>query len=90
MEKKIYEVTGTYTINVIKRVKAKDEDEAMKLAEELFEGVDTEWNGNSVFVRGEGEEVSAEGYVEWISAEETNNEDYDTQTDEEDDEDEVI
>ena len=84
MEKKIYEVTGKYTINVIKRVKAKDEDEAMELAEQLFEGLHTEWNGNSVFVNGEGEEVSAEGYVEWLSAEETNNEDYDTQTDDED------
>ena len=88
MEKKIYEVTGSYTINVIKRVKAKDEYEAMELAEDLFEGIHTEWDGSSVFVTGEGEEVSAEGYVEWISAEETNNEDYDTQTDEEDDEDE--
>ena len=83
MEKKIYEVTGKYTINVIKRVKAKDEDEAMYLADRFFEGLHTEWNGNSVFVNGEGEEVSAEGYVEWLSAEETNNEDYDTQTDEE-------
>lgn len=84
MEKKIYDVTGKYTINVIKRVKAKDEYEAMELAEEFFEGVHTEWNGNSVFVHGEGEEVSAEGYVEWISVDETNNEDYDTQTDDED------
>lgn len=88
MAKKIYEVTGRYTINVIKRVKAKDEEEAMFLADELFEDVETEWDGSSVFVSGEGEEVSAEGYVEWISAEETDNEDYDTQTDDGDDEDE--
>ena len=85
MDKKIYEVTGCYTINVIKRVKASDEEEAMRLAEELFEDVHTEWNRNSVFVHGEGEELSAEGCVEWISAEETDNEDYDTQTDEDDD-----
>lgn len=89
MAKKIYEVTGNYTINVIKRVKARDEDEAMRVAQDLFEGVHTEWNGNSVFVQGEGEEVSAEGYTEWISAEETNNDDYDTQSDDYlDDEDE--
>ena len=36
MSKKIYEVRGTITIEVLKRVKADDEYEAMELAEKYF------------------------------------------------------
>lgn len=39
MAKKIYEVRGTYTISVLKRVKANDEYEEMELAEKHFSGI---------------------------------------------------
>ena len=87
MAKNIYEVRGTVTIDVIKRVKANDPFEAMELANQCFEGLSTEWNGNSVFVSGEGEELEAnyDYYPEWSSAEETDNDDFDSATDDEED-----
>ena len=89
MAKQIYEVVGTCTINVVKRVKAKDEYDALKKASELFDGLYTEWNGNSVFVRGEGEEISEDGgYVEWNNAYVTDDDDYDRSDDYDDDEEE--
>ena len=86
--KQIYEVVGTYTITVMKRVMANDEDEAMELAEEHFGGI-TEYCGNGgidklIGVEDESESVAADGYVEWLNAYVTddNRYDYDTDNDE--------
>lgn len=86
MSKKIYEVRGTITIEVLKRVKANDEYEAMELAEEHFKGLD-EYCGNGghdklIGVYESSESVQLCGdYIEWQEAYETDNDDYDTDTD---------
>ena len=86
MSKAIYEVRGTITIEVLKRVKAKDEDEAMELAEKHFSGL-TEYCGNGgndklVGVEEYSESVQTCGdYVKWEEAYETDNDNYDEATD---------
>ena len=86
MAKKIYEVRGTVTIEVLKRVKANDEYEAMELAEEYFDGLD-EYCGNGghdklIGVCESSESVQLCGdYIEWKNAYETDNDNYDTDTD---------
>lgn len=90
--KQIYEVVGTYTITVMKRVKANDEDEAMELAEKYFSGI-TEYCGNGgvdklIGVDDDSESVSADGCIEWKDAYVTEDDRYDYNTDDEDDEEE--
>ena len=86
MSKKIYEVRGTITIEVLKRVKANDEDEAMELADYHFSGL-TEYCGNGgtdklIGVQESSESVQTCGdYVDWKEAYETDNDDYDINTD---------
>lgn len=87
MAKQIYEVRGTYAITVLKRVKAKDEQEAIELAERYFSGI-TEYCGNGgydklVGVEEDSESVSADGCVEWQDAYETDDDRYDEETDNE-------
>ena len=89
--KEIYEVVGTYTITVMKRVKANDEDEAIELAEKYFGGI-IEYCGNGgidklIGVCDDSESVAADGYVEWKEAYVTDNDSYDYNTDDEEDED---
>ena len=86
MAKKIYEVRGTITIEVFKRVKAHDAYEAVELAEKHFNGL-TEYCGNGGIDKLIGVDQSSEsvscngGYVEWEEAYETDNDNYDTDTD---------
>ena len=87
MAKQIYEVRGTYTITVLKRVKANDEQEALELAERHFSGI-TEYCGNGgydklVGVDNDSESVEAEDYIEWQEAYETDDDRYDERTDSE-------
>lgn len=85
MAKKIYEVRGTVTIEVLKRVKAKDEYEAKELAEKYFNGLQ-EYCGNGGIDKLIGAEDCSESvqlsgdYVEWQEAYETDNDSYDEQT----------
>ena len=86
MGKAIYEVRGTITIEVLKRVKAKDEDEAMELAEKHFSGLKGYCGngGNDKLVGVEEYSESVQtcvDYVEWEEAYETDNDDYDEATD---------
>ena len=84
--KKIYEVRGTVTIDVLKRVKANSESEAMEFAQKYFSGLQ-EYCGNGgtdklIGVDESSESVELNGdYVEWREAYETDNDDYDEQTD---------
>ena len=86
MAKQIYEVRGTVTIEVFKRVKAKDEYEAMELAHKHFSGLG-EYGGNGgwdkiIGVEGESESVQKCGdYVHWQEAYETDDGRYDRDTD---------
>ena len=87
MSKKIYEVRGTYTISVYKRVKAEDEYEATQLAKEHFSGIE-EYVGNGGYdkligVSEYSESVAANGEVEWEEAYETDDDRYDEATDNE-------
>ena len=87
MAKKIYEVRGIYTISVLKRVKANDEDEAMELAEKHFGGI-IEYAGNGGYdkligVSEDSESVEADGCVEWQEAYETDDDRYDNETEDE-------
>lgn len=84
MAKKIYEVRGTMVVNILKRVKANDEYEAMELAAELFQGVE-EYVGNGGYdkligVCEDSESIEASSYVEWQEAYETDDDRYDTDT----------
>lgn len=81
--KKIYEVRGTVTIDVFKRVKANNKEEAMELAENHFGGLTTYGcNSEMIGVEGEGESINEYGDdPEWKEAYETDNDDYDTETD---------
>jgi hypothetical protein len=82
---KIYEVRGTITIEVFKRVKANDEDEAMELADYHFAGL-TEYCGNGgtdklIGVQESSESVQLCGdYVDWQEAYETDDDRYDRDT----------
>lgn len=87
MSKKIYEVRGTLTIDVLKRVRANDEYEAMELAQEHFKGIE-EYVGNGGYdkligVSEDSESVGKNGDVEWQEAYETNDDRYDMDTDDE-------
>lgn len=87
MSKQIYEVRGTYTITILKRVKANSEDEAMELADRYFNGIN-EYCGNGgwdklVGVECESESVQADGCVDWFEAYETDDDRYDEETDNE-------
>lgn len=88
MAKKVYEVVGTTTIVVLKRVKALNEYEAMELAEAHFKGLEC-YCGNGgwdklIGVSEESESVEVNGdYVEWREAYETDSCDYDEETDDE-------
>ena len=87
MAKKTYEVRGTVTVEVFKRVKANDEHEAIELAEQYLSGL-TEYCGNGgtdklIGVEEESESVQTSGdYVEWHEACETDDDRYDKNTDE--------
>lgn len=84
--KKIYEVIGHKTIVVKKRVKANSEEEAFELAEEFFNGIHS-FLGNGgddklIGVYDDSESIECDdSYIDWQSAEETNDERYDTDTD---------
>lgn len=81
--KKIYEVRGTITIDVFKRVKANNKEEAMKLAEKHFGGLTTYGMHNTMIgVESEGESINEYGdSPDWHEAYESENDDYDTETD---------
>lgn len=87
MAKKIYEVRGLATIEVLKRVKANDEDEAIELAEQYFNGL-TEFCGNGgtdklVGVYEDSESVqTCVDCIEWQDAYETDDDRYDENTNE--------
>ena len=86
MARQIYEVEGTISILVKKRVKANNEDEAKELARKYFGGL-TCYAGNGgwdklIGVDDPSESVDESGdYVEWTDAYVTENDDYDTRTD---------
>lgn len=84
MAKKIYEVRGTVAVDVFKRVKANDEYEAMELAAQLFQGIE-QYVGNGgcdklIGVAEDSESVEAIDYIEWEEAYETDDDRYDTDT----------
>ena len=83
MAKKIYEVRGTITIDVFKRVKANNAEEAMELAERHFGGLTTYGcHSEQIGVEGEGESLQEYGDdPEWVEAYESEDDDYDTETD---------
>lgn len=87
MAKKIYEVKGTCEVTILKRVKANNEDEAMELAEKLFQGV-TSFLGNGgtdklIGVYDSSESIEPMGYVNWEDAYETDDDRYDDETEDE-------
>lgn len=85
MARQIYEVEGTISIIVKKRVKAKDEEEAKELARKYFNGL-TCYCGNGgtdklIGVSDYSESVEDCGdYVEWTGAYVTENRHYDKRT----------
>jgi hypothetical protein len=87
MPKKIYEVRGTVVIEVLKRVKAHNEEQAMELAENLFGGI-TAYCGNGgtdklIGVDNDSESIEPNDYVEWKEANETDDDRYDEETEDE-------
>lgn len=88
MPKKIYEVRGNLVIEVVKRVKAHDEDEAIDLAERLFSGLES-YCGNGgidklIGVSEDSESVEDVGNcVVWTEAYETDDDRYDEETEDE-------
>ena len=84
MAKKIYEVKGTCEVTILKRVKANNEDEAMELAEQLFQGVHSFLgNGGSdklIGVYDSSESIETMSYVNWEDVSETDDERYDYET----------
>ena len=87
MAKQIYEVRGSCTITVLKRVKANSEEKAKKLAEEYFGGL-MAYVGNGdidklIGVDNDSESVEAEDYIKWEEAYETDDDRYDDRTDSE-------
>ena len=56
-----YKVKGLYTISFEMEVEANSREEAEEMGYEL--DIDTEWTGNSVFVRDDNAELSADGTV---------------------------
>ena len=73
-----YKVRGLYTISFEMEVEANSREEAEEMGLEL--DIDTEWTGNSVFVRDDNATLSADGTVfdvevELIDGEEKEEED---------------
>ena len=56
-----YKVRGLYTISFEMEVEANNREEAEEMGLEL--DIDTEWTGNSVFVRDDNATLSADGTV---------------------------
>ena len=56
-----YKVRGLYTISFEMEVEAENREEAEEMGMEL--DIDTEWTGNSVFVRDSNAELNADGTV---------------------------
>lgn len=54
-----YKVTGFYTISFEMEVEAENREEAEQMGMEL--DIQTEWNGNSVFVRDHNVDLNADG-----------------------------
>lgn len=75
-----YKVRGLYTISFEMEVEANNREEAEEMGMEL--DIDTEWTGNSVFVRDDNASLSADGTVFGVEVELIDGEE------EEDDEDE--
>ena len=85
MAKKIYEVRGTVTIEVLKRVKANDEYEAMELAEKYFKGLDEKCGNGGHDKMIAVDDISetillCDDRVDWQDACETDDDRYDTDT----------
>ena len=75
-----YKVTGLYTISFEMEVEAESREEAEEMGLSL--DIDTEWTGNSVFVRDDNATLSADGTVfdvevELIEGEEKEDDDED-------------
>ena len=73
-----YKVRGLYTISFEMEVEANNREEAEEMAMDL--DIDTEWNGNSVFVRDDNATLCADGMprdieVELIDGEEDEEDD---------------
>ena len=89
--KQIYEVEGSYTITVRKRVMASSEEEAFELADEYFGGI-TEYCGNGGIDKligvDDSESVAADGMIEWRDAYVTDDDRYDYRTEDEEEDDE--
>ena len=73
-----YKVKGLYTISFEMEVEAENREEVEEMGLSL--DIDTEWNGNSVFVRDDNATLSADGTVfdvevELIDGEEKEEED---------------
>lgn len=96
---KTYAVHFPITIEVVKRVRATSAEQAEEIVRDLFRGLSLEWNGNSAFCDGEGEEIVDSGWdqveeileVEELEEGDSGYDDYDTDSedyiDEEDEED---
>ena len=81
---KIYEVSGTASVTVKKRVMANSEEEAIELAEQHFGGI-TSYLGNGgddklIGVDDDSESIEYDDYIEWQSADETDDDRYDENT----------
>lgn len=62
-----YKVTGLYTISFEMEVEANSREEAEEMGLEL--DIDTEWTGNSVFVRDNNASLCADGTVFGVAVE---------------------
>ena len=62
-----YKVSGLYTISFEMEVEAENREEAEEMGMEL--DIDTEWTGNSVFVRDDNATLSADGTVFGVEVE---------------------
>lgn len=57
---KNYKVKASYTISVEMEIEAESREEALNMAEDYTDScIDTEWNGNSVFVRSLPSEINS-------------------------------
>ena len=61
-----YKIRGSYTISFEKEVEAETKEEAEDMAYDI--DIQTEWNGNSVFVRDE-TELCADGEIRDVEVE---------------------
>lgn len=67
-----YKVRGLYTISFEMTVEADSEEEAMREVEDL--NIETEWNGQSVFVYDSRVELNADGTIFDVEVEEVEEE----------------